>query len=590
MEYTETDNVINLTGALPTTDATGMVRLNDGEYFDFTITSSISNNTNINYEISAKEEGTGTIDGSNIKLYLTEIVDGEEVSLMSLKVYNEETSSSEYTGRPSNEMSLYQSTMNSSEEHTFRLRMYVTEEYNPQGDGGGLTFAVRVNVYGQAGDKMPITTGPVNEVLLSNIPADNLYDDGTDTFITGEDPNNYVWYSGKLWRAVLINNDANTTKLVTNYVTAIPYSSGSGIYEESFVRDWLNDTTVDGFLYNLRDYDDFIVTDSVWDATMNSSSLGSVERPNGESTVTDAVGLLNTYEYQSGCNNIAFSSCYLRVSTSYTLTPYSDSSINYVSNSGIQSLNPTEQGYSVNPSINLKESVKIVDGDGTEANPYRLEGDNDTNLSGTLLSSRYSGEYIEFGVGENNQYRIVSHENGTGTKIIAVKPLVTNTGSNVLSQFNNSSFATGAILFSSTNVIGSFLNNDYLNPDNGYLTQEQVNMIEENTTWYLGRVSDGENYKFAKYASATDDTYTTNVTTATVGLPRVGELVKVSGASWTLTPYLDYQLVQTINVYSLLGQDVTMRWNVQPSLNLKSNVIITGGDGTKNNPFALALQ
>ena len=56
MEYTETDNIISINNALPTTDRTGMVRLNDGEYFDFTITSSISNNTNINYEISAKEE------------------------------------------------------------------------------------------------------------------------------------------------------------------------------------------------------------------------------------------------------------------------------------------------------------------------------------------------------------------------------------------------------------------------------------------------------------------------------------------------------------------------------------------------------
>ena len=164
MEYTETDNVITLNRALPTTDATGMVRLNDGEYFDFTITSNISNNTNINYEISAKEEGTGTIDGSNIKLYLTEIVDGEEKSIMSPKVYSEETSSNDYTGRPSNEMSLYQSSMNSSEEHTFRLRMYVTEEYNTQGDGGGLTFAVRVNVYGKAGDKyVPLTTQKILE-------------------------------------------------------------------------------------------------------------------------------------------------------------------------------------------------------------------------------------------------------------------------------------------------------------------------------------------------------------------------------------------------------------------------------------------
>ena len=48
MEYTESDNKISIDGALPTTVSTGMVRLKDGEYFDFTISSNIVGNTNIN--------------------------------------------------------------------------------------------------------------------------------------------------------------------------------------------------------------------------------------------------------------------------------------------------------------------------------------------------------------------------------------------------------------------------------------------------------------------------------------------------------------------------------------------------------------
>ena len=66
MSYEESDNTISLNGALPTTDKTGMVRLNPGEYFDFTVSSTITGDVNINYEISAKEVGDGTIDGSNI--------------------------------------------------------------------------------------------------------------------------------------------------------------------------------------------------------------------------------------------------------------------------------------------------------------------------------------------------------------------------------------------------------------------------------------------------------------------------------------------------------------------------------------------
>ena len=150
MSYTESSNTISLNGALPTTDETGMKRLNPGEYFDFTVSSTITGDVNINYEISAKEVGDGTIDGSNIKLYLTRLTsDGTEEQVMSPRVYTEESTSNNFTGRPANEMSLYTSSMSSSESNKYRLRMYVDEGYNPQGDGGNLTFSVKINVYGR---------------------------------------------------------------------------------------------------------------------------------------------------------------------------------------------------------------------------------------------------------------------------------------------------------------------------------------------------------------------------------------------------------------------------------------------------------
>ena len=157
MTYEETDNTISLNGALPTTDETGKVRLNDSEYFDFTVSSNISGDVNINYEISAKDVTTSDrkVDGSNIKLYLTRLTeDGTEEELMTPEVYNEETSANNFTGRPAGEMSLYTSSMSSSESNTYRLRMWVDEDYNPQGDGGNLTFSVQINVYGLDGLSM----------------------------------------------------------------------------------------------------------------------------------------------------------------------------------------------------------------------------------------------------------------------------------------------------------------------------------------------------------------------------------------------------------------------------------------------------
>ena len=152
MEYEESTNTISMTGALPTTDATGKVRLTAGEYFDFTIKSNIQGNTNINWEIAAEDitpSSAKKMAGKNIKLYLTKLNGDKEEEVMAPKVYNATTSANTKTGRPSGVMSLATGTMSTSETTNYRLRMYVDEDYNPQGDGGGLSFSVKINAYGK---------------------------------------------------------------------------------------------------------------------------------------------------------------------------------------------------------------------------------------------------------------------------------------------------------------------------------------------------------------------------------------------------------------------------------------------------------
>ena len=80
-----------------------------------------------------------------------------------------------------------------------------------------------------------------------------------------------------------INNEAKTTKLVTQWnISAISYNSKNNTaFEGSYMEDWLNDTSVDGFLGNLREPENFIVMDAKWDATKDATSLGSIKRPNG---------------------------------------------------------------------------------------------------------------------------------------------------------------------------------------------------------------------------------------------------------------------------------------------------------------------
>ena len=588
MKYTETTNTISMNNALPTSDATGKVRLTEGEYFDFTLEGTIKGTENINWEIAAEDVTTASrkIDGKYIKLYLTSLDENNnEKEVMKPTVYTTETTENTYTGRPANMMSLAKGTTSTSFSTKYRLRMYVDESYNPQGDGGNLAFSIKINAYGKTGDKMS-QTGPVANVLLSGVGNNGTIDitDSEQTFITGTDPNNYIWYSGKLWRAVSIDSSDNSVKLVTQWnISALPYNAENNTaFQGSYMEQWLNDTSVDGFLGNLREPEKFIKTDSVWNATLTTATT----KPEKTTMVTDAVGLLNIYEYTMSYKSATDSTGYLNNGLYWwTLTPYRSSSVRNVSNYGNSYYDSPANSYGSRPSINLKSAVKIIDGDGTVDNPYRLEGDDDSP-TGTLLSTRYSGEYISFGTGENNLYRIVSHENGTGTKITSAIPLKDNGNYKTIAFGSNGTF-------SKDNTIGTFLNGDYLTTGT-YLTSEQVNMIEDNTTWYLGTVGN-TNYKLAKYQDATSSNLTTSTTTAKVGLLRLGELMAGqfdkygnNTTYWTLTPYSASYVRYVSSNGDVGSRSPTSSSGSRPSMNLKSTVKIVSGTGTKSDPFILS--
>ena len=481
------------------------------------------------------------------------------------------------TGTPTNLTSrkIYSGGLDSKGKDTFTLRLWLNPAVN--GDIGGQVFKVKLRI--EVNQQIPT---PVADKLLAGVGNNGTIDttDPEQTFITGTNPNNYIWYSGKLWRAVSIDPSDNSVKLVTQWnISVLPYNADNNTaFQGSYMEQWLNDTSVDGFLGNLREPDKFIKKDSVWNATSTTETT----KPAKTTMVTDAVGLLNIYEY-----TIASSSTgYLNNGLSWwTLTPYSTSRVRRVNGyGGVSSSSPTNS-YGSRPSINLKSAVKIIDGDGTVNNPYRLQGDND-NPTGTLLSTRYSGEYISFGTGENNLYRIVSHENGTGTKITSAIPLKDSDNYKELAFGDN-------VTFSKDNTIGTFLNGDYLTSGT-YLSNDQVNMIEDNTTWYLGTVS-GTNYKLAKYQDTTSGSLTTATTTAKVGLLRLGELMAgqfdkyVNNTDyWTLTPY-STSYVRIVGNTGDLGSSSPPRSNgSRPSMNLKSTVKIVSGTGTKSDPFVIS--
>ncbi len=262
MNYTESSNVISMSNALPTTDTTGKKRLNSGEYFDFTVKSSITGNTDINYEIAAKEENGNTFSGQNVKFYLTKVnSDGSEEEAMPPKTYSEDSSGNVYTGRPPDMMSLFVGNLNQQgdTEIKYRLRLWVDENYNPQSDNGGLVYKVKVNVYGQTSDtvaevedtyckdngfntlsdcmlvmnnhetsvetaKQSITNKGTPDFSQTATTDEGLFmsedDDGASYYYRGAVKNNYVSFAGFIWRIIRQNGDGGVRMIYSGKTTS----------------------------------------------------------------------------------------------------------------------------------------------------------------------------------------------------------------------------------------------------------------------------------------------------------------------------------------------------------------------------------
>ena len=486
---------------------------------------------------------------------------------------------------------LDEGTIDSGKSISYKLRLWFNSEIDA--NYSGQVFKGKLRVEATQCEKSPTVSEQlptVSEQLLAGVGTKGAIDtsDSEQTFITGTDPNNYIWYSGKLWRAVSIDPTDNSVKLVTQWnISIIPYNrNGNTNFEESHTQQWLNDTTEDGFLGNLRDYEKFIKTNSVWNATQTTATT----KPDKTTMVTSTVGLLNMYEYVMSYKNATTSTGYLNNGLYWwTLTPYSTTLVRYINYYGNIDNHSVAYSYGVRPSINLKSSVEIVSGTGTEDNPYRLKGDSDAPTSGTKLATRYSGEYIRFGTGENNLYQIVSHETEKMTKIASAMPLKENGITKLMT------FASSGVNYSSSNTIGAFLNGEYLT-SGSYLTTAQINMIEDNTTWYLGTVGFCMSYKLAKYTNTSSTSVTSNTTTAKIGLLRIGELnagqfIRYGNNTthWSLTPYSTTNVNYIDNLGDTSNNVVTTLYGIRPTMNLKPNVIITSGDGTKDNPFEVKL-
>ena len=425
---------------------------------------------------------------------------------------------------------------------------------------------------------------------------------------------NYVWYSGKLWRITAINPDGTMKMITDDLITTISYGSDVNFYDiskkddasytGSYIYQWLNED----FLDTLYNYQNIIVEDSTWNITnSNASSTSAISTKLPETTLINnstigkntPVGLLNSYEYYLSYKNTSYGSGYLNVGYYWwLLNPYSSSYVWSVSYIG-QAYNnyPSNTTSGVRPSINLKSNIQLSGGSGTKDDPYTISGDREQpTINTTLLNTRTVGEYVVFDEDGDTLtkelYRIVGIEDG---KIKLNKNDYVKSGTTTLTK-----------KFSTNTTYGNGTSDDYWDY---YLNNTWYNSLASNSmldkgTYYIKVISSGFYKNFLCNTNNTTETTKDCVKTTSiwnsgyVGLPRYGEMFasqqgngyNSSSTIWLITPYSSSNVWSVSSLGHAGSSNPSNTFGVRPSINLKSNIVITGGSGTKSNPFTIALK
>ena len=415
---------------------------------------------------------------------------------------------------------------------------------------------------------------------------DNNYSYMGGCYLKGNPTNNYIWYSGFLWRIMGINSDRTIRMITDENVTAIPWGAGNTAenWDGSYAKDWLNNY----FYPKLRGND--IIVEQIWcSEEINDSASSRKECKNNLSKEKSTVGLITSDEYNLANGRES----YLNIGQiQWTMTPYNSSnawlihSDGYIHNSGSVSIS-----YGLRVVINVNSDVIITSGNGnlgttwsSEVGPYVLNEDKNVEVTGKLNEKATSGEYVMFA---GKKYRVVDKDSDGNTKLI-------------LDGYYEENLEYGDDnVFSITTGIGQKLNTDVLN----WLINNndiEKNKLVSNYTWYQN-----EFYNDSYRVSLNEENPTRSIST-TVGLIRIGEMLSSQSSSiltkgyttissysnandyWTMTPTPNNSYVHGIySDGSSPWYDVSDTLGLRVVIVINSNVTITSGNGTWSNPYQI---
>lgn len=426
-------------------------------------------------------------------------------------------------------------------------------------------------------DKLLNQTRVTRKVIVRRMLKDAVIGrtDASNLFKGDNVDNNFILYSGMLFRIVGLNEDSSIKLVTAENISNVNYLKDDISFDNSNIQKWLNE-----YFYS------FLIEPEKYLKQDGTFCISKITNPRVYEECTKysekmAVGLLSMQDIKKAevYKNNQYSS-YLDLKYYFLLSNESNVSNKALIKAGsyytLTDFDKTDL-LPIRPVINLKSDVFIVSGNGTLQNPFRI-GDYDYGRENSLLSDRLSGEIVSL---SGQIFKVLDHDKDGNTRMVMISNLLTT---------KNGFFNCRSVNYNTENKIKRY------NP------KEEGNIAEViNNTWtdYINdELLITHEYKVPNYI--TGQKYTDGEATtikAKFAIPNTYELFSASADSNAVGKYYllnvssDEESVLFIN--NMNGLAFNLHYKDYPTIGAKlvvyvdKNVVISSGKGISTDPYFL---
>lgn len=415
--------------------------------------------------------------------------------------------------------------------------------------------------YGSRFIKLYLENNKTEEV---KVLADNIKDDNGDNknfkningdyYFEGTNLNNYLKYSNLTWRIIKVNSSSTVTLVLDNSITSLAAGTSKN-YTESYLNTWLNksDKEYTGILESsLNKTNDYLTYTNTCNDTIDDTKNITCKKLIEDTliTVPSLTDYVNTGGQKGFMNNEEYY---------YLTNANKEGKLWYIDKDGKVSTSDGTDIIGIRPVITIKNTVKLVSGDGSKDNPYIIENENGL-----------FGSYVKLG---NDIWRIYSIEEDDVK--LSLDSYLTINNSKVKYKYSNNGYYHND---TKSGTLAYYLKNTYL-PTLSY--KELINEVK----YANGIYSNTTNFDYTEVLKTRVDTKVATLSIGNIFLnPTNTNYYTSTGIS------KDSNLVYVMrNDFKLYTKVATTNLNIIPVISIKKE-LLTKGDGTIDSPLEVSHE